>query len=430
MCFYNRVRFFLSIIGLFIGLFIFTLGNILIDSYYHESIKSGMQMNENVVVLDYGLNEILDKNTIYSSNRIAATDITEIITSSEKSLVYAKKYEDEILTLTAKLVGVSSMNDTIPIPYNDDEILIGDVELVKGRLINANDIALKSEVVVIDEFTESLLYPDGKSIGQELILNIDIPGSANNSLTSEETPVIRKCIIIGVVKNNYSSFQEEMKYRKFMSNKQESVNLDTMIYFPITYVHDSFEISNRKFIVWNSTDKRELATLKNVLMNYQNQYLEDFSSYYVFDRGAIMIQIKEQFNPMRIFLVIIMTALLIISGINAMSTMFFSIKERINEIGIKKALGASKLEILNQFIIEGILMALIASIFTVFLSCVIAIFIQKYINNHLFTVFEIQFSYGNIFLPVLVAIVYGFIFSLIPSYYGAKIKVTDSLRFE
>lgn len=81
-----------------------------------------------------------------------------------------------------------------------------------------------------------------------------------------------------------------------------------------------------------------------------------------------MSQTEEELKPLRRFLLLIMLVLLMISGVNAMSTMFFSVKERINEIGIKKALGATRIEILNQFILEGMMMAFIASIFTLALQ--------------------------------------------------------------
>lgn len=74
-----------------------------------------------------------------------------------------------------------------------------------------------------------------------------------------------------------------------------------------------------------------------------------------------------------------------------MNTMFFSVKERMGEIGIKKSLGASKWDITVQFMLEGVFMALMAGI---------------------------------------VAGLYGIVFSFLPSFYGANIKVVDALRFE
>ena len=113
-----------------------------------------------------------------------------------------------------------------------------------------------------------------------------------------------------------------------------------------------------------------------------------------------------------------------------MSIMFFAVKERINEIGIKKALGATSLDILNQFITEGIFMALIAAIMSVTLGIVFTIALQGYLTEFLYISFEAHINIRNVVTPLLVAVIYGFIFSIIPSVYGARFKITESLRFE
>ncbi|MBZ4666689.1 hypothetical protein [Mahella sp.] len=75
-------------------------------------------------------------------------------------------------------------------------------------------------------------------------------------------------------------------------------------------------------------------------------------------------------------------------------------------------------------------MAFIASIIAIIFSCGTVLLIQKYLNENMYILFEADFILPNLLLPVLVAIIYGFVFSIIPSYYGSRIKVTDSLRFE
>ena len=428
MCFYNKFRFFLAVIGLFVGLFVFTSGNILMDSYYNESIKNASQMEENVVALKYEATEEINKNDIYGKQ---STPTLESVFSSEKPLIYVKKYtNDTMCALTANIIGVSEISSVIPIQYTDEEYILAKPTLVKGRMINSSDIAQTNNVAIIDEFTESLLFPAKDSIGKQIIFNIEIPGVSNNSSKTENVPEIRKCTVIGVISCGYHGLQERMKYNKYISGLANSINLNTVIYTPKSYLLENYKMSAKKIIAWSSNDTSEAQQIKESISLYKNQSLKEFASYDIVDKNTVLSQAKEELEPLRIFLALIMVVLLMISGINAMSTMFFSVKERINEIGIKKALGATKVEILNQFIIEGMMMAFIASIFTVVLSAITVLVLQKYLNEKLFVLFEINLTYSNILLPIFVAIIYGFIFSVIPSYYGAKIKVTDSLRFE
>ena len=424
MCFYNKFRFLLSVIGLFVGLFVFTTGNILIDSYYNENRKNAAQMDEHIVALRYESEDRIDKQTIINS-------AFEAIFATEKTTIFAKKYQDDLIcSLSASIVGVSNIDDVIPIQSTNGDFLITKSSLLKGRFINGNDIALSNNVIVIDEFTESLLFPNGNSIGSSITLDVSLPGISDISNESETGDQAKKtqCVVIGVIKNCYFQTQEKMRFDKFCKNASESIQLNTIIYCPISYVNNNFEISPQKFLIWNEGSNNQ--KIKDSLNLYKNQSLKEFSSYNVIDRSSVVAKSINELKPMKVFLTLIMLILLIISGINAMNIMFFSIKERINEIGIKKALGATKLEILNQFIIEGMIMSFISSIMAIIIACLTVLLIQTYLNEKLFVLFEVVFTPSNLLLPILVAFLYGFIFSVIPSYYGARIKVTDSLRFE
>ena len=428
MCFYNKFRFFLSVIGLFVGLFVFTTGNILIDSYYNENKKNAAQMDKNIVALSYESEDRIDKQTIYKNN---SNFVGEAIFATEKTTIFAEKYQNDLIcSLSTSIVGVSNIDNLIPIQSTKGGFLIAKSGLLRGRFINGNDIATSNNVIVIDEFTESLLFPNGNSIGSSITLDVSLPGISDISNESETGDQAKKtqCVVIGVIKNCYFQTQEKMRFDKFCKNASESIQLNTIIYCPISYVNNNFEISPQKFLIWNEGSNNQ--KIKDSLNLYKNQSLKEFSSYNVIDRSSVVAKSINELKPMKVFLTLIMLILLIISGINAMNIMFFSIKERINEIGIKKALGATKLEILNQFIIEGMIMSFISSIMAIIIACLTVLLIQTYLNEKLFVLFEVVFTPSNLLLPILVAFLYGFIFSVIPSYYGARIKVTDSLRFE
>ena len=113
-----------------------------------------------------------------------------------------------------------------------------------------------------------------------------------------------------------------------------------------------------------------------------------------------------------------------------MGIVFFSIKERIPEIGIRRAFGASKTDIAFQLILEMIIIAFIASaaaVATSFYACKIA---EIFMVSNLFISFKIRVSAAQLILPVLVGIAEAIVCSIIPSLYAANIKVTDALKFE
>lgn len=428
MCFCNKFRFFLSVIGLSVGLFVFTAGNILMDSYYNERCKNYRQMGAGVLALMYEAQYPINKDNISGNYN---STVFEAIVSAEKPVIYAQKYKNDfICTLSANIIGVSNTKELIPAKFTDNEYLITNTNIVKGRYVTQADSIDQRNVVVIDELTEELLFPDGNSLGKQITVNVSIPGFADISMDTERRSDKQQLTVIGIISNSYYGMQEEMKYRKNMSDLSESFDLNTVIYCPESYVSSSFDLSSKRMIAWSELDDFQSAKIRSSLSIYKNLSLQEINSYNIVDTESLMLRTNKELEPLRIFLIFILIILLLISGINAMSIMFFSVKERINEIGVKKALGASKIEIINQFIIEGILTALIASIATIFVSCLTVLLIQKTLVERMFILFEVHFSLSNILLPVLISIIYGFIFSLIPSYYGANIKVTDSLRFE
>ena len=113
---------------------------------------------------------------------------------------------------------------------------------------------------------------------------------------------------------------------------------------------------------------------------------------------------------------------LIVGGIGVMNIMFVSVKERTREIGVRKAIGATKRMILGQFLMEAILICLIAGLLGLMISYVFSILLNQFFPSNL----DIQLASFSIFISVLVGVISG----IIPSYRAANLDPIDSLRYE
>ena len=113
---------------------------------------------------------------------------------------------------------------------------------------------------------------------------------------------------------------------------------------------------------------------------------------------------------------------LIVGGIGVMNIMFVSVKERTREIGVRKAIGATRGMILGQFLMEAISICLIAGLLGLMTSYAFSIFLNQIFPSTL----DIRLASFSIFISILVGVVSG----IIPSYQAANLDPIDSLRYE
>ena len=113
---------------------------------------------------------------------------------------------------------------------------------------------------------------------------------------------------------------------------------------------------------------------------------------------------------------------LIVGGIGVMNIMFVSVKERTREIGVRKAIGATRGMILGQFLMEAVSICLIAGSLGLMISYVFSIFLNQIFPSSL----DIRLAGFSIFISILVGVVSG----IIPSYQAANLDPIDSLRYE
>ena len=135
---------------------------------------------------------------------------------------------------------------------------------------------------------------------------------------------------------------------------------------------------------------------------------------------------EKQYNSIKIAIAgtgfFITMLSLVVGGIGIMNIMFVSVTERTREIGVRKAIGATKNMILSQFLMEAITICLAAGI----IGLIFAYITSLIINNF----FPSTMPLGLSILAVLMSIIVGVISGIIPSYKAANLDPIDSLRYE
>lgn len=115
---------------------------------------------------------------------------------------------------------------------------------------------------------------------------------------------------------------------------------------------------------------------------------------------------------------------LLVGGIGIMNIMLVTVTERTKEIGLLKAIGAKRKDILTQFLIESVVLTLVGGSIGIVLGIVLAFIITQVVNIP----FIVQIS--SIFLAVGVSSVVGVGFGLYPAQRAAKLSPIEALRYE
>ena len=117
---------------------------------------------------------------------------------------------------------------------------------------------------------------------------------------------------------------------------------------------------------------------------------------------------------------------LIISGVGIMNIMLVTVTERTREIGIRKAIGAPRREILYQFLIEALIISIAGATLGIAIALAIPVIAQPFLPEGM----TIPISGLSIVAAFLVSCFTGMIFGYLPARQAAKLQPTEALRYE
>jgi putative ABC transport system permease protein len=149
------------------------------------------------------------------------------------------------------------------------------------------------------------------------------------------------------------------------------------------------------------------------------------ASYDVRNLTAILDTADQIANVLTIVLVIVSALALLISGIGIMNIMLVTVTERTREIGLRMAVGASRHEILMQFLVEAVLISLVGGAVGIVIGLALPLSVGFFTDR-----VQVTVSPWSVVVAFAVSFAVGVGFGLLPAQRASRLNPTEALRYE
>ena len=404
----NKSRSALTVLGIVIGISAVVAVLSLGSGAQRLIVGQIVSMGSNTIFIEPGAwNEQMEKGSMMQSQ----LETMEIKTLKYEDAIAIK--EDPNIDLVAPFVmgvdRISYKNNSRKITFmgsTPDALEINNTFPMLGRPMNDGDLKSSAKKVFL-----------GYRVYKELFGDEDPLGKA-----------------VRIKKQNFTvmGVGEEQGTQMFM-------DLDDVVYFPLT--------TAQKFLLGDDhltwivaraiSDDKIDETVENIRLTLRERHniynpagdtaKDDFKVMSQKETADMLVSITSVFT---IFLSAIAAISLLVGGIGVMNIMLVSVTERTREIGLRKAVGARRKDILEQFLIEAIVLTFFGGIIGIALGVVFSYFGGIVLGILLGTEWEFIISYEAIALAFIVTTIIGLGFGIYPARKAANLSPIEALRYE
>jgi putative ABC transport system permease protein len=211
-------------------------------------------------------------------------------------------------------------------------------------------------------------------------------------------------------------------------------NPDQMVFIPlltaqklllgIDYLNFSrLKVTDEQAVPGAVVDIRRIIREEHKIKDNQS---EDFSVRNTADALKILTGITD---AVRYFLVFVASLSLFVGGIGIMNIMLIALKQRIREVGLRKALGARDGDIRFQFIAEAVFLSLTGGVIGILLGVLLTFAAAKIIQGLGYD-WQFLLTFSSVFEACAVAVIIGIIFGTYPARQAAQTSPMEALRYE
>ena len=273
------------------------------------------------------------------------------------------------------------------------------LQLAMGRFLKQTDVDNSSYVCVLNT-----------DAAEELVGYVDCVGQSVTLDNVEFT-------VVGVLEENEDSLSSMLTSGTLFAY---------MPYSTLIRLSDSVPDEITSFYIAapaGGTLEAAESTIEQILYERFN---EDEDAYSISSQNLVEEALDTITSTLSILLGGIAAISLVVGGIGIMNIMLVTVTERTREIGIRKAIGASRGTILTQFLVEAVVLCMMGCCLGIFLSWAILQLVNTVVAS---TGISFAMDLGVVLVAVVFCFLIGVIFGLYPANKAAKMKPIDALHY-